>query len=179
MVCPKCGRDNEDGKMICVECGCELKTVHIHNHKVKNRLEEFIAVIVFSIFAAVGIYLTIKYFSFNIFYISFALMLLLLFVLFEISEIVKCLIAERKLNKAYIVGNTMDAEAYGLKYGGYKRGYEKLLPASVISLCCIIGTNYIIGKENMGQAEHFFMISVVISVIFIVIGLVEMLRKSN
>jgi len=89
------------------------------------------------------------------------------------------LIAEKRLNKAYIAGNTMDAEAYGLKYSGYKKGYEKLLPASVISLCCIIGTNYIIGKENTLLADQFFMISVIISVIFIVIGLVEMLRKSN
>ena len=179
MICPKCGRENEDGKMICVECGCELKTVHIHSHKVKNRLDEFITVIVFSILTAIGISLTVKYFSFSIFYISLALMLLLLFVLFEISEIVKCLIAEKRLNKAYMAGNTMDAEVYGLKYSGYKKGYEKLLPASVISLCCILGTNYIIGRENMKTAESFFVISVIISVIFIIIGLVEMLRKSN
>ncbi len=178
MVCPKCGRENDDGKMICVECGCELKTIHIHSHKVKNKSEEFFALFVVVIFTVFAMIYTIKRFDLAYAYISISLILFELFNLFVSFLILRSLIVATKLNKAYIVGNVSDASKYGIEYGRLIKGYQKLLPGVVVGLFVSIGFNVLMKSGDIEGVKTIFMAVAPIAVIFIVVGLVEMIRKS-
>ena len=177
MVCPRCGRENEDGKLICVECGNELKTIHIHSHRTNNRIDEIFTMVCFIIFAGIAIYLTTRYFNIEVAYVGVALILFEVFSLFVIYEIYKCLVIGKKLNIAYVNGITRDAEEYCKEYALYKKSYEKMLPGAVICLIVAIGISILIKNGQLEATKTLFMMALPICLIFMIIGICEMLRK--
>lgn len=179
MVCPKCGRENEDGKMICVECGCELKTIHIHSHKVKRRVEEYFALGLLIIFTVIAMYYTIVRFDTSYSFVSIALLLFEVFNFFVIYLVIRSFIVGSKLDKAYIDGNVSDASKYGIIYSGLKRSYKKLVPSTIIIIIMASGMNMLMKSlEDVSRISVIFTAVVPIAIIFISVGLVEMLRKS-
>lgn len=179
MVCPKCGRENEDGKMICVECGCELKTIHIHNHKIERRIEEYLALGLLILFTVVAMYYTILRFDVSYSFVSIALLLFEAFNFFVAYLVIRSFIVGSRLDKAYILGNVSDASRFGKEYGGLKRGYKKLVPSTIIIIIMAIGMNMLMASlDNVRTIITIFTAVVPVAVIFISVGLVEMLRKS-
>ena len=178
MVCPKCGRDNEDGKMICVECGNELKTIHIHSHRTEGKAEEAFGIIFFLVIILPALFFSVKYFNFDLIISSIGMIIFELYVLLVVYEIIKCLIAGNRLNKAYVEGNVDEADKYVREYAAYKKIYQKSLIGAIACTVVSIGTNVLFAHQRFDIVSKLTIYAIPICVIFMIVGVVEMLRKS-